>query len=74
MSLSPQEPIIPKLFAFCDWSDRAAALGLRLSKYGTRVFALRREADDELMADDLTWEQAAALIEQLEGKGNHTET
>ena len=64
----------PKLFAFMDWSDRAAALGLQLSRYGTRVFALRRETDGELMADDLTWEQTVTLIEQLEGKGLHPQT
>lgn len=58
----------PKLFAFMDWSDRAEALGLRLYKYGSREFALRRAADGELMADLLTWAQTATLIEQLEGK------
>ena len=58
-----------KLFDFMDWSDRAAALGLRLSRYGTGVFALRRAADGELMADDLTWEATMTLLAQLEGQG-----
>ncbi|MBD2036980.1 hypothetical protein H6F76_18400 [Leptolyngbya sp. FACHB-321] len=66
----PEQRQLPKLFEFFDWSDRAEAVGFRLYKYGTRGCALRREADGELMADDLDWEQMATLIEQLEGKGN----
>jgi hypothetical protein len=74
----PAEPLEqrqpPKLFDFFDWSDRAEALGFRLYKYGTRGYALRREADGELMADDLDWEPTAALIEQLEGGGNQLQS
>ncbi|MBD2033809.1 hypothetical protein H6F76_01875 [Leptolyngbya sp. FACHB-321] len=71
----PAEPLEQrqprKLFDdFFDWSNRTEALGFRLYKYGSQSYALRREADGELMADDLDWEQTATLIEQLEGGGN----
>ncbi|MBD2096736.1 hypothetical protein H6F90_16660 [Trichocoleus sp. FACHB-591] len=56
----------PKLFDFFDWSDRAEKLGFRLQRYGSKLFALRRESDDELMTDVSDWQQIAELIERLE--------